>query len=207
MGEKEDKNTEQAILKAAEEEFLKKGYALSKTTDIAKQAGVTHAMLHYYFRTKENLFEKVFSQKVEILANSFKTKFDSNQPFDIKLKQAVETHFDFVAANPQIPFFIINELLTNPKRLHDFRKMFGSIASSTLERIQSEINIEIQKGSIKPINAIDLIFDIISLNIFTFLVSPVIFGNKDILPKEIHEEFIQKRREEHVKLILARIKY
>ena len=64
MGEKEDKNTEQAILKAAEEEFLKKGYALSKTTDIAKQAGVTHAMLHYYFRTKENLFEKVFSQKV-----------------------------------------------------------------------------------------------------------------------------------------------
>lgn len=78
--------------------------------------------------------------------------------------------------------------------------MFGSIASSTLERIQSEINIEIQKGSIKPINAIDLIFDIISLNIFTFLVSPVIFGNKDILPKEIHEEFIQKRREEHVKL-------
>ena len=134
-------------------------------------------------------------------------KENTQLPFDIKLKQAVETHFDFVAANPQIPFFIINELLTNPKRLHDFRKMFGSIASSTLERIQSEINIEIQKGSIKPINAIDLIFDIISLNIFTFLVSPVIFGNKDILPKEIHEEFIQKRREEHVKLILARIKY
>ena len=51
----ETSNTEQSILKAAEKEFLKKGFSGSKTTEIAKEAGVTHAMLHYYFRTKENL--------------------------------------------------------------------------------------------------------------------------------------------------------
>ena len=59
----ETSNTEQSILKSAEKEFLKKGFSGSKTTEIAKEAGVTHAMLHYYFRTKENLFNKVFSKK------------------------------------------------------------------------------------------------------------------------------------------------
>ena len=61
----ETSNTEQSILKAAEKEFLKKGFSGSKTTEIAKEAGVTHAMLHYYFRTKENLFNKVFEEKSE----------------------------------------------------------------------------------------------------------------------------------------------
>ena len=60
MKEKEDVNTEQAIMEAAEKEFLDKGYTLTKTTEIARIAGVNHAMLHYYFRTKDNLFEKVF---------------------------------------------------------------------------------------------------------------------------------------------------
>ena len=63
----ETSNTEQSILKAAEKEFLKKGFSGSKTTEIAKEAGVTHAMLHYYFRTKENLFNKVFEEKAKQL--------------------------------------------------------------------------------------------------------------------------------------------
>lgn len=53
-----DKQTkEQEILKAAEQEFLTKGYDGARTTSIAQAAGVTHAMLHYYFRTKEQLFD------------------------------------------------------------------------------------------------------------------------------------------------------
>ena len=67
----ETSNTEQSILKAAEKEFLKKGFSGSKTTEIAKEAGVTHAMLHYYFRTKENLFNKVFEEKAKQLADTF----------------------------------------------------------------------------------------------------------------------------------------
>ena len=63
----EANSTEKAILQAAEKEFLTKGLASSKTTEIAKAAGVTHAMLHYYFRTKDNLFEQVFQEKVKVL--------------------------------------------------------------------------------------------------------------------------------------------
>lgn len=77
----ETSNTEQSILKAAEKEFLKKGFSGSKTTEIAKEAGVTHAMLHYYFRTKENLFNKVFEEKTRQLADTFLSRVDESLPF------------------------------------------------------------------------------------------------------------------------------
>ncbi len=74
-------NTEQAILQTAETEFLDKGFALAKTTEIAKQAGVTHAMLHYYYRTKEKLFERVFQEKVDLMAHSLVATLDDGKPF------------------------------------------------------------------------------------------------------------------------------
>ena len=63
-------NTEQAILQTAETEFLDKGFALAKTTEIAKQAGVTHAMLHYYYRTKRKTVRTGFQEKVDLMAHS-----------------------------------------------------------------------------------------------------------------------------------------
>ena len=82
----ETSNTEQSILKAAEKEFLKKGFSGSKTTEIAKEAGVTHAMLHYYFRTKENLFNKVFEEKAKQLADTFLSRVDESLLFLEKIK-------------------------------------------------------------------------------------------------------------------------
>lgn len=58
--------TEQLILEAAEAEFLEKGYGKARTTEIARRAGVNHSMLHYYFRTKENLFEVMFQKKPKV---------------------------------------------------------------------------------------------------------------------------------------------
>ena len=62
--DKSPRDTETLILQAAEKEFFEKGYSGAKTTAIAEAAGVTHAMLHYYFRTKDKLFEKIVSDKI-----------------------------------------------------------------------------------------------------------------------------------------------
>ena len=61
-------DTETKILKAAEREFLEKGYGGARTTSIAEAAGVTHAMLHYYFRTKDKLFERIVTEKMGLLS-------------------------------------------------------------------------------------------------------------------------------------------
>ena len=69
------KNKEQTILEAAEREFLNKGFAGARTTSIAEAAGVTHAMLHYYFRTKEQLFERILDEKMRLMSQSVLTAF------------------------------------------------------------------------------------------------------------------------------------
>ena len=108
---KPQQNKEQAILKAAEREFLTKGYAGARTTSIAEAAGVTHAMLHYYFRTKEHIFERILDEKMRLMSESVLAAFGQpGLPLPERLRNGIERHFDFIAANPDLPRFIVNEV-------------------------------------------------------------------------------------------------
>ena len=133
----ETSNTEQSILKAAEKEFLKKGFSGSKTTEIAKEAGVTHAMLHYYFRTKENLFNKVFEEKAKQLADTFLSRVDESLPFLEKIKCFIEAHFDLLTANPELPlgeFYQFN-LSSCIRQQNSLTAQFVSFSLSNLANI------------------------------------------------------------------------
>ena len=113
----EKQSKEQQILAAAEHEFLTKGYDGARTTSIAHSAGVTHAMLHYYFRTKEQLFERIVDEKFATVSNAmFAILGDPSLPLIERLKGGIEAHFDFIALNPMLPRFIINEIITRQER-------------------------------------------------------------------------------------------
>lgn len=202
---KEEVNTEQAILIAAEKEFIEKGYAGSKTTEIAKTAGVTHAMLHYYFRTKDNLFEKVFLEKSKLVASSFAGIEDHNLPFLEKVSKSIETHFNFLAENPKLPFFVLSEIITNEDRKERCKKIFMPVIKQTQERLAKELDEEFQQGNICSIEAIDLLMSIVSLNICVFLARPVVdmITNGD---EDVRKQFLEHRREENVRMILARLR-
>ena len=91
---------EKAILEAAEREFLTKGFAGARTVSIAEAAGVTHAMLHYYFRTKEHLFERILDDKMRIMGESVLSAFGRpGLPLEERIRGGVEQHFDFIADN------------------------------------------------------------------------------------------------------------
>ena len=99
------KTKEQAILAAAEQEFLAKGFDGARTTSIAAAAGVTHAMLHYYFRTKENIFERILDEKLRLMGESVLAAFgDPALPFLERIQEGLSRHFDFTAANPPCRF-------------------------------------------------------------------------------------------------------
>ena len=105
-------NTEQQILRVAELEFLSKGYNGARTTSIAKAAGVTHAMLHYYFRTKELLFERIIDKKMtEITPLITYLIGNDSLPLVDRIREAVSVHFDFIMANPDLPKFLMNEVI------------------------------------------------------------------------------------------------
>ena len=101
--DKEQNNTELAISAAAEELFLENGYNLTTTTMIARKAGVTHAMLHYYFRTKEHIFVKVLDRNMDELLASFHPVMRKDAPFWESLETGISTHFDFLMKHPKLP--------------------------------------------------------------------------------------------------------
>ena len=203
----EGKNKEQAILEAAEQEFILKGYAAAKTTAIAAAAGVTHAMLHYYFRTKENLFNQVFEQKARLLSESVLPLFyQKDLPFTERLKAGIEAHFDFLRANPALPRFVMNELIAQPERRHIMLSTFHKIGlAQKIGMLKAELEEEIARGRIAPVDPMQLILDVLSLNLFVFIVMPVseilsenVFPNKDT--------FLDARRKENVEIIMKRLK-
>ena len=205
MKEKVEINTEQAILEAAEKEFLDKGYTLTKTTEIAKIAGVNHAMLHYYFRTKENLFDKVFQKKVALLANSFVPKFDEDLPFIEKVEFIVKAHFDFLASNPKLPFFVLNEFLTNKDRLNKFHTLAIPAIRVVIEKLKSEIDVAVKKGEISSIDPVHLLLDIVSLNVFGFVALPIISGVAQSIGKD-YLSLLEERKAENVMVIVKRLR-
>ena len=116
-------NKEADILHAAEREFLSKGYAGARTTAIAEAAGVTHAMLHYYFRTKEQLFKRILDEKLRLMGQSVLAAFGQPElPLMARIKDGIERHFDFIAANPELPLFIVNEIFARPSRYRLLQK-------------------------------------------------------------------------------------
>lgn len=202
----EQTSTQESILRSAEKEFIKYGYGAAKTVRIAAAAGVTHAMLHYYFGTKKRLFNRVFEEKIRLLGQSLTLPLVQKEiPLPEKLRLLVEAHFDFIAANPELPRFIINELAANPDRLPWLKETMKRIASPLLAQMQDEADDAAKRGEIRKVDVFSIIIDMVSLNIFPFLAMPIIKSIKDEITDDT-DNFIRSRRRENVEIILQRIK-
>ena len=164
----EKQTSEQQILIAAEEEFLSKGYNGARTTSIASKAGVTHAMLHYYFRTKEQLFEKFIAKKIQEIKPLMLYIFgEANLPLKERLEKAISKHFDFVEENEGLVRFLINEIMPNKERCQMLKKQLQELFDASQE-LQEEIDQAAKRNEIEHINVITLFQTILTLNIFPF---------------------------------------
>ena len=200
------KDTEADILKAAEQEFMLKGFDGAKTASIAQSAGVTHAMLHYYFRTKELLFKRILADKMSLMGQSVLTAFGNSQlPLFDRLKDGMSRHFDFLMENPDLPRFIVNEVFSRPERYELMRKDISRIVDKLMQGVQQELDTLAAQGKIVPIDVRMLMLDVVSLNIFPFIAYPVIepiFGNIAV----DREQFFALRKAENIEVIMRRIK-
>lgn len=205
MSNKDVQNKEQQILAAAEREFLAKGYDGARTTSIAQAAGVTHAMLHYYFRTKEQLFERIVDDKFSVVSHSmFAVMGDPSLPIVDRIRGGVEAHFDFIAENPELPRFVINEIVTRPERYELLYKRVEPIVNNTFLGLQSELDDAVERGEMEPIDVRMLLVTIMSLNIFTFVAYPFMEPLMGDLTSD-RRQFLAARKAENVEIVLRRI--
>ncbi|MFZ4725936.1 MAG: TetR/AcrR family transcriptional regulator [Paludibacter sp.] len=206
MQYKNDQNMELLILEVAERLFLENGFALTSTTKIAKEAGCNQALVHYYFRTKENLFNIIFEQKFrKFFLSIFEMKNFGELTFCEKLKYIIESHFDLLKKNPKIPALLLNELLRKPEQIRILREKLFPLAEQFFSELNDELQIEIKNGKIRNINIADLIISMVSLNITMFVMLPV--AESILQLNEIQKEMmIQHRRTENVDFVLQSLR-
>ena len=206
MKNKTDQNMEQAILEAAEHLFLEKGYAATSTTQIAKAVGCNQALVHYYFRTKDNLFNTIFESKFKLF---FKNIFDTTQlagmSFQQKIKHIVEAHFDLLMQNPRLPILILNELSRRPEQLNTLREKLHDIPEQLFTIMNQELETEIAAGRVKELSYIDIVITIVSLNVALFSMLPIA-SELIKLCKEQRNLLLVHRRSENVDIVLSYIR-
>jgi AcrR family transcriptional regulator len=199
-------STEQVILEAAEAEFLEKGFESAKMMGIAKRAGIVHSMLHYYFRSKENLFQMVFRQKIAILSNMFEEIDEQHLPFFEMIRMIIERQFDFVARNPKLPRFVLNEIISKKENREMVFDVVVPQFSKILGRIEQSLNEEIARGTIRRVKLRDLIMNIVSMNVSTFVFLPVLESISPDMNKKDIQNYLEERRESNVQFILNNLR-
>lgn len=202
---KHQNNKEQAILAAAKEEFFDKGYDGARTTSIARNAGVTHAMLHYYFKTKEQLFERIFQETMGMLVEGILEVFThTEKPFKERIAEALGIHFETIRQNPQLPLFMIREVASRPERFAVIKNVISTFAGNLLGTMQHDIDQSVSNGEISPIDATTLLLDMVSLNAFPFIVMPV-FEAATGLDLNADSKFWELRKQENMEIIMRRL--
>ena len=196
-------DTAAKILRAAEEEFMEKGYGNAKMMAIAARAGVSHSMLHYYYRSKEKLFQMVFDEKAQLIVGILEGIH--SKEFDLKevIAQFVRNQFNLLMDNDRFVWFIINELIHNEENMTKVIDIVKSKLSDYLIWFNGVLTKEIESGRIRSISGRSLIMNIISLNASSFLCIPVL---KKLEPEMDINEYLVNRREENVEFIWNAIK-
>ncbi len=201
-----EQSMEKIILEVAERLFLEKGFAMTSTTEIAKEVGCNQALIHYYYRTKDNLFNVIFEQKFKLFFQEiFGLKDLGEIPFLDKLKYIIESHYDLLMKNPKIPALILNELSRQPDQINTLRDKLRTLPEQLFAALNEELQSEISNGKIREITLFDLLISMLSLNLALFIMMPVV-ENLLSLNETQKELLIVHRKSENVEFILKSLR-
>ena len=191
MKKTKDISTEERIKAAARKVFHQKGFAGTRTRDIAEEAGINHAMLNYYFRSKEKLFEIVM---METMAQFFKgvnlMLNDENTSLDEKIDLIVSNYVDLLLKEPELPTFILNEVRPNPQAFVEQNPIKEALTHSVLTRQYAEA---VARGEITEPNLMQAILNVIGLVIFPFIAKPILTSIVNI-PEEQYKALMLQRK-------------
>jgi len=188
-----DGTTEQKIKEAARKLFTQKGFAATKTRDIANEAGINLALLNYYFRSKEKLFDIIMSENLEQFIRGVAVlMLDEKASVSEKLEKLISIYIDMLTQEPDLPIFIINTLRNNPSEM--VIKMNAEIGAAR-DFFEKQIKREIKSGKIpQPVmDPFHLIANMIGLTIFPFVARPLLMRRANINDKQFNA-YMQERK-------------
>lgn len=187
-----DSSTEQKIKDAARLVFYKKGFAATRTRDIADQAGINLALLNYYFRSKAKLFELImletfsgFIESMRLILNDEKTSLEE------KVALIADRYIDFIIKEPEIPTFLIAEIRNNPQELLKRLPIKQTVNESVFFFQHRDA---VQAGKITEPNPLHFLMNLIGLVIFPFVAKPIIMGIGDLKSNEFNALMLSRKK-------------
>ena len=198
-----DGNTEEKILTAARKIFITQGMTGARMQDIADEAGINKAMLHYYFRDKEKLFEVVFLEEAQKFFPKINSIFNSDATLFEKIENFVNEYIDEMQENPYLPWFVLNEINRDPDQF--MHRIWGMDGKFQPGKFLAQVEKEIKKGTIKRINPLHLFMNLVGMTIFPFVAKPMITRNMRV-SDALFSQLMEQRRKEIPKFIIDSIK-
>lgn len=197
-----EKQTEEKIFEAATDVFVEKGMDGARMQDIATHAGINKALLHYYFRTKDQLFNRVFEKIAGKMFMKFAPVLDENLTLEEKIRFFFRAHISFLQDNPRFPGFILNEINRNPTRI---KKLLSTIEFKKVWiLIYDQHKDELDKYNITEKNLPQIMTTIASMSVFPFAargILEVIFQNMGV----DFDNYIEERKEFAAEFVIKAI--
>ncbi len=179
-------STEEKILISASKVFTEKGFSGTRTRDIAEEAGINLALLNYYFRSKEKLFDQVMKAKIVLLFGQILPIItDEKTTLEEKIDLTTEKYINILSKNPNLPVFVISEIQKKNSELTSIipiRKVFNN--SSLIKQIKEK----------RPdMNPLHFLVSFLGMTIFPFVAKPI-FNAFQIIKDDEFQQFIDERR-------------
>lgn len=196
-----EEGAEQKIIAAAREIFLRKGMAGARMEEIAKAAGINKALLHYYFRSKEKLFEVIMSEAKMQMFSRLHPILGGDDSLFIKIEKFVESYINFVTENPLLPGFILHEITKNPEKL--VNDISNGNKRPNLAKFFLHVESEVKKKNIIAIQPEQLFMNMLSMCVFPFIGRPMLKTVLNVNDKKFNQLLANRKKEIPVFIINA----
>ena len=196
-------SAQERIKIAASKVFTLKGLEGARMQDIADEAVINKAMLHYYFKNKETLFQVIFKEKVTKIFGAFHTFIDANIPFDDKIRKFVASEIEIISEFPVMPLFVLLEIRKNPELILNTLKEFP--LQNMMFHFGDIIDKEVLAGNIRFVRIDELMLNIMSLCVYPIIAQPIFSHILDINEVD-YKEILEKRKKIVADLIINDLK-
>lgn len=197
-----DTPTEERILAAARKVFIAHGLTGARMQEIADEAGINKALLHYYFRSKEKLFETILTETMQSFLPRITAIFTSELPVEEKIAAFCSEYIDKMLDNPFIPLFVVNEINNQPDDF--FKKIWGG-KKPDVGILVKQLEAAAKEKMIRPVSPVQLILNIMSMCVFPFVAKPMFQKVMGISDKQFRL-LMEERKKEIPAFIMAALR-
>lgn len=205
MSPRKTKPTEEAILNAAMKVFTRRGFEATRTEEIAREAGINRALLHYYYRDKETIFNLIFETRFHEFFSGIFIIFQSEKDLETKIRELVNHEITTFSRHPHLAQFVIGELAQRPERLLEYGRKMQLDPQAVLHMFEKQVQEAVATGRIRDIQGRQLLINIMSLCIYPFVARPIIRTMMQ-LDDTTFEQMMEQRKKEVYEFIINAIK-